>query len=273
MLVYPAQAADTSTRILQGGLKGPAIVLIHGLSSRADRWVRNLDVLGAAGFRAYAMDLPGHGLAAKGGNFDYSAAGYSRWLEALLESENIDRAVVVGTSFGGLIAAHYACDFPARVAGLMAVGAIGLVPAGLERRQFTMQWLGEMSRDAVAARMRRGVADPALITEELIEEDWRINNSAGAAEAFARLADYYRDQIDDDAAAPRLAARSPRFPVKLVWGALDKSVSTDYAKAARDQIPGATLDFLDGCGHLPYWEDPETFNPLLIDFARHCLAA
>lgn len=270
MIVYPAAADGIHTRILQAGLEGPAIVLIHGLSSRADRWVRNLDVLGAAGFRAFAVDLPGHGLAGKGADFDYSAGGYSRWLEALLQNLGLERALIVGTSFGGLVAARYARDYPARVAGLMAVGAIGLVPAGIERRQRTMQWLPCMSRDEIAGRMRAGVVDPAGISDELIEEDTRINNSPGAAEAFQQLAIYYRDRIDDDAAAPMLAAARPTFPISLVWGAQDASVAPEYGMAARDLIPGATFELIEDCAHLPYWERPERFNPLLIAFARRC---
>ena len=271
MFTYPALAAGTPTRILQGGLEGPPVILLHGLSARADRWKLNLDVLGAAGLRAIAVDLPGHGLAAKGGAFDYSAGGYSRWLEALLESLQIPRAVIVGTSFGGLVAMRYAADFPQRVAGLMAVGAIGLVPAGLERRMRTVQWLQEMGRDQIRDRARRGLLRPELVTEELVEEDWRINNSPGAAEAFAQLGRYYQERIDEDAAAPRLAATQPSFPIHLVWGAKDASVSVEYGQAAQRLLPGTPLDLIEDCGHFPYWEQPEVFNPLLVRFVQRCM--
>jgi len=271
MFTYPALAAGTPTRILQGGLDGPPVILLHGLSARADRWKLNLDVLGAAGLRALAVDLPGHGLAGKGGDFDYSAGGYSRWLEALLESLQIPRAVVVGTSFGGLVAMRYAADYPQRVAGLMAVGAIGLVPAGLERRMRTVQWLQEMGRDQIRDRAKRGLLQPELVTEELVEEDWRINNSPGAAEAFAQLGRYYQDHIDEDAAAPRLAATHPTFPIQLVWGAKDASVSVEYGQAAQRLLPGTPLELIEDCGHFPYWERPGVFNPLLVRFVQRCM--
>jgi pimeloyl-ACP methyl ester carboxylesterase len=271
MFNYPAQAAGTFTRILQAGLDGPPVILLHGLSARADRWKLNLDVLGTAGLRAIAVDLPGHGLAGKGPGFDYSAGGYSRWLEALLQSLRISRAVIVGTSFGGLVAMRYATDFQERVAGLMAIGAIGLVSVGLERRMRTVQWLKEMGREQIRERLTRGLLRPELVTDELVEEDWRINNSPGAAEAFEQLARYYRDRIDDDVAAPRLAAAGTPFPVHLVWGAKDVSVSVEYAEATRRLLPGTPLDLIEDCGHFPYWERPEAFNPLLIRFVQRCM--
>ena len=254
-------------------MEGPPVILLHGLSARADRWSHNLDALGAAGLRAMAVDLPGHGLATKGEGFDYSAGGYSQWLEQLLQALGIARAVIVGTSFGGLVAMRYAADFPHRVAGLMAVGAIGLVPSGLERRMRTVQWLQEMGRDQIRQRALRGLLDPQHVTDELVEEDWQINNSPGAAQSFAQLGRYYQERIDDDAAAPRLAATpAATFPVHLVWGAKDPSVSVDYGVAAQKILPGTPLDLIEDCGHFPYWERPDAFNALLIRFVRKCLS-
>lgn len=270
MITYPGSAAGVSTRAIHAGFSGSTVLLLHGLSARADRWKHNLDALGSAGMQAIAIDLPGHGFAEKGGGFDYSAAGYSAWLDAFITTLNVERIVLVGTSFGGLVAARYAADHPDRVAGLMAVGAIGLVPIGLERRERTIQWLPQMGREQIRERLLRGVRDPRLISDELVEEDWRINNSPGAAEAFARLADYYRDRIDDDAAAARVGALGARFPTRLVWGEFDQSVSSEYGVAAQRLIPGSRLDFVSDCGHFPYWERPETFNAIVHRFVREC---
>lgn len=273
MMNYPVTAAGVTTRILQAGLEGPAVILLHGLSARADRWQHNLDALGAAGLRVFAVDLPGHGLAQKGAHFDYSAKGYSDWLQALLDALGLKRVLLIGTSFGGLIAASFAADFPDRVQGLMAVGAIGLVPSGPERCQRTVAWLKEMQREQICERMKRGVLDTRLITEELIEEDWRINNSAGAAEAFDALGRYYVNSIDADSAAPRIAALGGRFPTELVWGEFDQSVSREYGEQARALIPGAVLHIVPDCAHFPYWERPTLFNRLALDFIQRCSPA
>lgn len=270
MISYPLKVGSAVTRVIQGGLEGPVVLLLHGLSARADRWKHNLDALGQAGMRAMAIDLPGHGFASKGADFDYSARGYSQWIDQLVQTLGVERIMLVGTSFGGFVAAHYAADHPERVAGLMAVGAIGLVPAGEARRMKTVQWLAEMQREQIRTRLYRGVLNPQLVSDELVEEDYWINNSAGAAQAFAALARYYRQHLDEDAAAPRLADTASRLPVSIVWGSDDSSVSPEYGTHAHQIIAGSTLTFVNGCGHFPYWERPAEFNALLIDFVKRC---
>jgi 2-hydroxy-6-oxonona-2,4-dienedioate hydrolase len=266
VFAYPLTVAGIRTRVLQGGTSGPLVMLIHGLSARADRWIHNLDSLAAHGLRVIAMDLPGHGFADKGASFDYSAHGYSRWLEQLLNVLSEERAVFVGTSFGGLIAANFALDYPSRIRGLAAVGAIGLVPLGEARRQRTMEWLPQMDRESIRARLKIGLYDHSFITEDLIEEDHRINTSPGAAEAFAKLASYYETGIDIDAAAARIAEQATHLPVQLIWGKRDVSVSPEYGVKAHELMQGSMLDMIDAAGHFPYLEKPEEFNRVLLRF-------
>ena len=66
MIQYPLGAAGTLTRVLEAGRGDRTMLLVHGVGARADRWRLNLDALAEAGYHAYAIDLPGHGLAEKG---------------------------------------------------------------------------------------------------------------------------------------------------------------------------------------------------------------
>jgi pimeloyl-ACP methyl ester carboxylesterase len=76
MISYPFQVSGVAIRVLESGAAGTPIVFVHGTGGRADRWVRNLDVLAAAGYHAYAFDLPGHGFAAKGAGVECSVPAY-----------------------------------------------------------------------------------------------------------------------------------------------------------------------------------------------------
>lgn len=271
MFTYPISVSGIRSRALQAGLAGPLVILIHGLSSRADRWTRNLDTLAAAGLRVLAIDLPGHGFADKGSGFDYSARGYSLWLRELVDALGEEKVVMVGTSFGGLVAGQFALDWPNRVHTLTAVGAVGLVPMGEARRLRTAGWLPEMNRGAIRTRLLNSFVDKRLVTEDLIEEDFRINTSPGAADAFACLARYYETTIDNDAVVPKLAARDNPFPIQFIWGAQDETVSPEYGVEANRLLSGSRLDLVADAAHLPYMERTEAFNRVLLDFIRDAL--
>src|SRR5579862_8928810 len=62
-IAYPLGLGGATIRVLECGEGEDAVVLLHGLGSRADRWRRNLPGLAAAGKHVYALDFPGHGAA------------------------------------------------------------------------------------------------------------------------------------------------------------------------------------------------------------------
>lgn len=266
MITYPMRVAGLMTRVLEGGQAKDHMVLIHGLGSRADRWRRNLDGLAAGGYRVLALDLPGHGFATKGSEFDYSVDGYQCFLEAFLDEIGVDRAVLVGASLGGHIAGALACREPARVSALILVGSTGLQPLGAEARAAAPSNLTDMSRDGIRARFQRGICDTSLITEELIEEDYRINNSFGASEALQRLGIYFAERIDDDVLDERLRGPDVTVPLLLVWGELDRSIPVSVGEAARAKLPGSRLVIMGGTAHNPYMDKPEAFNRVVLDF-------
>jgi pimeloyl-ACP methyl ester carboxylesterase len=58
MISYPFAVQGVATRVLEAGTSGPPVVFVHGTGGRAERWERNLDAAAAAGYHAYAFDLP-----------------------------------------------------------------------------------------------------------------------------------------------------------------------------------------------------------------------
>jgi len=266
MFGYPIAVDGVLSRVLQSGSHGPSLILVHGLSSRADRWRLNIDPLAEAGRRVFAIDLPGHGFATKGRNFDYSARGFARFLERFVDQLGEEKVALVGTSFGALVVSTFALQNPARVRALVVAGAIGLLPMGEARRQKTIAWLPDMSREGLRTRLGLGVVEKSLITDELIEEDFRINNSPGASEAFAELAHYYATTIDQDATCDRLAALNAAFPTMLLWGEHDASVAPSIGVAAHARLPGSRFVTVPDAAHLPYLEKPALVNRMLAEF-------
>ncbi|MDX6240231.1 MAG: hypothetical protein QOG10_5051 [Kribbellaceae bacterium] len=266
MISYPIAVGEVSTRILQAGLSGPQILFIHGIGGRAERWARNLQGFADAGYRAYAVDLPGHGFATKGAGPDYSIGGFARLIAGVLDALGAEHVVLVGTSLGGNVAARYALDHRDRVQALVLVGSMGLVPLGPAATARIRGGAMDQSRTAVAAKLHRVIHDPTQVTEELIEEEFLVNNSLGAAAGFECLGNYVVANLDDDVVGDQLSDITAQIPLLLVWGAQDVTVPVAVGRTARDQLPLAALAVIDNAAHSVYYEQSASFNATVLGF-------
>ena len=106
---------------------GPVLLLLHGLAGSAVTWT---PVLGLLGRHAHviAPDLLGHGHSDKPHSGDYSLGAYASGLRDLLLELDLDRASVVGHSFGGGVGMQFAYQFPELTERLVLESSGGLGP-------------------------------------------------------------------------------------------------------------------------------------------------
>src|SRR5262245_32422186 len=102
----------------------PALVLIHGFASSTLVWSKVFLRLAAAGFRVIAIDMLGFGYSGKPRNGEYTIAGQASLLIGLLDHLKIKRATLVGSSYGGAVAATCALDYQQRVRKLVLIGTV-----------------------------------------------------------------------------------------------------------------------------------------------------
>jgi 2-hydroxy-6-oxonona-2,4-dienedioate hydrolase len=266
MISYPLRIANADTRVIEAGASGEPIVLVHGTGGRADRWLRNVDALAAGGHHVYAFDLPGHGFASKSAGLDCSVPGYRQFLGGFLDAMKVDKAAIVGTSLGGHVVASYACEHPDRVRALVLSGSMGLVPLGPEARGRVEAGANNQSYEGVKGKLARVIFDPTLVTQDFIDEEFKINNSFGAKEAFATLGRYIGQKLDDDVVGERLAKLTPTLQTLLLWGAEDKTVPVAVGEAAVRLLPGSKLVVLQKAAHTSYCERADDFNRVVGDF-------
>jgi len=268
MISYPFAVQGVATRVLEAGTSGPPVVFVHGTGGRAERWERNLDAAAAAGYHAYAFDLPGHGFAAKGPGVECSVPAYrallSGFVDEVLQGSNSEKAFVVGTSLGGHVVASYAVAAPQRVKAIALCGSMGLVPMSAEARGRIQAGANNQTREGIAAKFTRVIFDQSLVTPEMVEAEYRINNSPGAKESFATLGKYIAERLDDDVVGEKLAASA--VPVLLAWGDQDKTVPLAVGQQAAKLLPKSKLVTLPGAAHTPYYEKHQDFNAALAEF-------
>ncbi len=168
MIHYPVGVGDTVTRVFEEGTGSKTLVLLHGLTSRADRFVATLPPLAEAGYHVYAIDLPGHGFATKRAGFDHSIPGYRDFVLSFLDKIGAGRAALVGTSLGGHVMGAVACKAPERVEHLVMIGSLGLAPVSAERVGQIRTGLADMSLAAMRNRLLTVFTDPRFVTDALV---------------------------------------------------------------------------------------------------------
>ncbi|WPB57627.1 alpha/beta fold hydrolase [Xylophilus sp. GOD-11R] len=273
MMQFPLTVAGVTTRVLQAGHSGPAVLFIHGLSTRADRWKAALERLAARGHRAIAFDLPGHGLAGKPADFDYSSASLAQYTLGVMNALSLSHAHLVGTSLGGHIAALAAIAAPQRCDSLYLVAPLGLAPVAPEAGEGIRRSVRNVSVEGVRAKLANVFVDPAFATEDLIVEESRINGSEGAVEALSALGDYIVERLNGELLDRALVDLSARLPVGLLWGEHDRMVSLSVGHDAARLLGLGELPVMPNTGHAPYVEQPDAFVQRWFDFARSSVEA
>jgi 2-hydroxy-6-oxonona-2,4-dienedioate hydrolase len=265
IISYPAIAAGTLTRVLEAGSGDRLVLFVHGVGARADRWRRNIPAIADAGYRCLALDLPGHGFAFKGEGFAYGVPGYADFIESFMDAQGIDSAHFVGTSLGAHILGTVLCRKPSRARSFTLVGATGMFPIGEEARRNIADRITDTTREGIRRKLSSVLFDASQVTDCLVEEEWRINNSPGAAESFQMLATYLRERLDTDVIGEHLAANSLARRSHIVWGGDDRSVPLAIARKV-EALLGAPLLVIPRAAHAPYWEASEVFNGDLLRF-------
>jgi len=246
----------------ESGHGQPPVILLHGLFGSSTNWhgiARRL----AESRRVLAPDLRNHGRSASCAPMTYAAMAED--LVALLDSQGIDQAVLVGHSMGGKAAMFLALNRPERVHTLIvadiapvtythrfddvltALAAIDL--EGLEDR-----------RDA-DEQLARTLENPGLrgyLLQSLVKQGngwrWRIDLTHLSA------------SMDHLLGFPDIAGRQYPGPALFIYGTESDYVTGAHLQAIRERFPLARLRSVLGAGHWVYADQPDTFLRALQGF-------
>lgn len=234
------------------------ILLLHGTGASLhtwDGWVAALQ----QERRVIRVDLPGFGLTGPSPDGKYDIGSYVRFVVALMDTLQIQRAVVAGNSLGGYVAWKTAVDHPERVSTLILVDAAGYaydsqsVPIAfrLARNPLTAPLIQRLSsRRTVASSVRNVYGDPSKVTPELVERYYELTLREGNRAAIAaRFA-----QVEPGEFAAQIA--KVRQPTLILWGGQDRLIPVDYGRQFQRDIADSRLVVFDELGHVPQEEDP-----------------
>jgi pimeloyl-ACP methyl ester carboxylesterase len=252
-----AQAGSLKTEFLKGG-KGAPLLYLHGLS-RPLGW--DTDNIGLALHRlVYAPVLPGW----KAGRLPpeiTSVHDYARLMLAFMDAEKIEKTDLVGHSIGGWIALHIALIAPERIERLVLVDSMGLDVA-----EFPAADISNLDEAALynAAFAAKGVL--------VVAGDFGgvpLDLRGGAL--FKHVLNGQRNLIALTGGkcgdAPLLSSlKSISAETLIVWGELDQLTPLDHARIFAAHIRRSHLAIIEGAGHFPQKEKPQTFLRVACNF-------
>jgi pimeloyl-ACP methyl ester carboxylesterase len=251
----------------------PVLFLIHGNSSSSKVFKH---ILGSekllSTHRLVTFDLPGHGASSNSQipEESYCMRGYADLAVEILDHMNIDSVIVFGWSLGGHIGIEMIPLLPKGVLkGLMIVGTpptLGVEQAsrGFKAQDGHMNLAGkkEFTEDDIKAFSRSTAGAPF---EQWLEDDVRRCDGKSRLLMFQKLVE--GAGVDQR----KVVEEWDGGIVAVVNGADEPFVNLDYLDEIRWKTlwKGKCLR-LEGRGHAPFWEKPDEFEPLLVEFLRDC---
>ncbi|HKI74213.1 MAG TPA: alpha/beta hydrolase [Pseudomonadales bacterium] len=245
---------------------GPVILFVHGNSSAAQTFSRQLASDLAETYRLVAVELPGHGESGRVPVSDYGVPFYAKRVAAFASALGIDDAILVGWSLGGHIALE-CTDIMPKVPGVLIYGTPplrrppNLDEAFLPNPLFAVGMTGILTQEQVAAYARSFLGDksnPAL-EAEFVEEI--RSTDPNAREGLAKsVSGTYLDEVE-------LVADMAR-PLAILHGRQEQLVSLEYIEAlTMPTLWRGAVQLIDDAGHSPHVETTQVFNGLVGAFA------
>jgi esterase len=233
---------------------GPPVIILHGLFGSGRNW-RSIAQALSASQRVFCVDLRNHGASPWAETMSYPEMAAD--VRMLIETEQLDRPVIIGHSMGGKTAMTLALESPAVVSRLIVVDIApvsyvdhlitpyleamrGVDTQSVTQRADVMRQMSERIPDAQTVQF--------LMQNLVVRDDhfdWRLNLPAIGA-ALQTLGGF----------PPEALLRRYRGPATLIYGALSEYVRPLDPSLITEAFPAMRLIEIEGAGHWVHVDRP-----------------
>jgi len=252
---YKLKHLDKFTYIEEG--EGETLMLLHGLFGALSNF-KDLIEYFKKDYKVVVPMLPLFELDI----FHTTVSGLAKHVQKFIEVKNYSNIHLLGNSLGGHVALVYVLKNTNKIKSLTLTGSSGLFENGMGD---TYPKRGD--KDYIRKKTEVTFYDPAMATDELVEEVFQITTSRlKVIKVLALAKSAIRSNLGEELSQIKL-------PTLLIWGNNDiitpPFVGTEFHKL----IPNSELHFIDKCGHAPMMEVPEEFNLILGNFLKNLTVA
>lgn len=186
-----------------------------------------------------------------------SVGGLTKFVHKFLDTRNLEGVHLLGNSLGGHVGLLYTLKHPERIKSLILTGSSGLFENGMGD-----SYPKRGDKEYMRKKAELTFYDPAMVTEELLDEIFEItNNRLKAIKIIALAKSAIRNNLGEEVS-------QIKQPTCLIWGANDNITPPFVGKEFNKLIPNSELHFIDKCGHAPMMEVPDEFNAILHKFLK-----
>jgi pimeloyl-ACP methyl ester carboxylesterase len=241
--------------VVSGPAGGDPIVLIHAAGLSATQWYLQAAGL-AATHRLYAIDIMGDAGLSTQTRPIHSRADAAEWLTGALDSLELDRPVLMGSSFGSFLATNLAVAQPGRVRALVLLGPAATIKPFRMSAKLMIRAGSLVPMPFTVRPALRSMMGGALPAEPFV----RQMETGNAGFRYDR-AGIFPSEIPDH----ELAALD--CPTILIVGGKEKIYDPIAGlDRARRLIPNIETVLIPGVGHLPGMQRPDVVNPRVRAF-------
>jgi pimeloyl-ACP methyl ester carboxylesterase len=221
------------------------VLYLHGVPTAGWDWDLFLARTGGV-----APDLPGFGQSAKPGGFDYSIAGYDRFLEAFCDALGLESVTLVMHDWG-VVGLALAQRLPERIDRLVLTACVPLLP-GYRWHRVARAWRTPLVGELTMGFTTRGGFRRTLPSE--IADRAYDDFDHGTQRAILRL---YRSAPPDALARAGARLGELRQPALVLWPTRDPYIGAEFGQRYADALGGEVeLETVDS-GHWPWLERPD----------------
>ena len=244
---------------------GPCIILVHGFPESGSLWHKISEELSAA-FTVVIPDMPGSGNSRL--DRDTDVADMAACIIAIMDAENIAKAVIAGHSMGGYIGFEFAARYPARLAGLSLVHSIPVADDEEKKksRQKSIDLLGNGGKVSFIRQLIPNLFSAPFKQSHMqfVEEE----TDKAMVMNEASLINFTRAMMNRNDNSNALLTAS--FPVQWIIGKDDNVINfkkiVPYCYKSRINF----VSFYNNCGHMSMMEAPDQLSSDLKLFTGYC---
>ncbi len=271
---YTVTINGLQTFLYQEGA-GEPILMLHGMTATSECWRYTFDAF-KDDYCVIAPDLPGYGRSAAR-NKPYSLELYVAWVDSLLDTLGLEKAILMGSSMGGAISLAYAMTHSQKVTHLVMVDALGMSEDLPWRSARTLlNRVPHLLALALTNRfdphlfryLQNGVvSNPQGKPRDIVLTMAKLNRPHGIWLLWTGM----RVLLVDFLLPSRRRAFVEKLgtidiPTLIAWGKQDALLPVKDAFFGAEHMPAAHVKIFEHSAHVPMMEEPEVFNETLQSF-------